>query len=989
MPVALTKQSVPITFESGMDTKTDTKQLDLGKMYQITNGVYTSPKKISKRNGYRALPKYDTNGIAVSDLQSLAVYGSELVSFTDTTLYSFSESIEKWVDKGDMSNLNITSIPVMRNAYTATKVQSTCVGSIGAFSWKDSRGGCRFSIVDLDTNTFFQSDVELSATADDPKIVVNQNQFYFFYREVGVIKYKKINSVLPTVTGSAVTVKSDLNSTDPRYDVHYTNNRIYLAYNSTQSDELQVLYIDSSDNLSSASSVNVVPSSCITIVDDSLGRIWIAYHNGTSVFAVCLSFNLNATLLAPTTIETVANVTNISLIETATTTMTILYTVSNANVSNTLIRKNTITLSGTVGTAADFLRSVGQASKLFKYSGIQYTLVVHDSTLQQTYFIADINGVIQARFSTGNGGSVVAQNSISEVANVDTSRWLIPSQVKSLIAQSDDRTESTWSTYGISRNVVNFIPTINYQDSTLGKNLYVTGGILKNYDGATVTEDNFFLFPEDLVAGANASTGGFMSNGTYQYSAIYSWFDNRGQLHRSATSIPLTVITSAGGSTQTQVITIPTLRLTQKENVIIELYRTENLGTIFYALTTFLAPTFNSKTTDSITFTDTIADSNILDNERIYTTGGLLDNDPAPNASLIINWKNRLILAGLEDSEQLSYSKSYVPGTPAQFSDFFKINISNQGGAITALGILDDKLIIFKKSLMFVFSGNGPNDAGEQNDYGTPDLISSDVGCSDPASIVITPEGIMFKSSKGIYLLNRGINVSYIGAEVEAFNSYQINAATLVPDRNQVRFLTNNNYCLVYDTFFKKWSVFDNHGGKDGEILSGAYVYLRYDEDLVFQETSLYLDNGDPISLQIDTGWLSFAGVQGFQRVYKLLALGEFFSPHTLNIETAFNYSNLYTESKSINSEDFINSKTYGESTNYGSDVYYGGDSKLNAYQFRLDLKTQKAQSIRIRIKELQNDVYGRGLSLSNLNFEVGLKSSTGKINQSQGFGTK
>jgi hypothetical protein len=247
----------------------------------------------------------------------------------------------------------------------------------------------------------------------------------------------------------------------------------------------------------------------------------------------------------------------------------------------------------------------------------------------------------------------------------------------------------------------------------------------------------------------------------------------------------------------------------------------------------------------------------------------------------------------------------------------------------------------------------------------------------------------MFKSSKGIYLLNRGVNVSYIGAEVEAYNQYQINAATLVPDRNQVRFLTNDKHCLVYDTYFKKWSVFDNHSGKDAEIISGSYVYLRKDEDLVFKESNEYLDNGDAISLQIDTGWLSFAGVQGFQRVYKMLALGEFFSKHLLRIEAAFDYSNVYTESKSIDSEDFINSKTYGDSSTYGSDTYYGGDSGLNAYQFRVDMKTQKAQSIRIRIKELQNDTYGKGLSLSNLNFEVGLKSGTAKIKQSQGFGTK
>jgi len=985
----LQKQSLPINFESGMDTKTDTKQLDLGKMYQIVNGTYSSPRKITKRNGYNALEKYDANGVEVEDLQSLAVFNNELVGFSDTGLFSYSENIQKWVDRGDISNLGVSSTPVMRNAYNATKIHSMCINNIAAFVWKDSRGGCRYSVLDMDSNTFFQADVELSSTAEDPQVVVNQSQFYFFYRETGILKYRKVNSANPTTVAAAVTVKSDLDSTNPRYDVKTVNDRIYVAYNSTDANELQIFYISSSDLLSSAAGFNVQPTECITITNDSQNRIWVAYHNNTSVFVLCVSYTLIATLLAPTVVETIANVTNVSLIESATTTMTVMYTISASPASNYFTKKNTITLAGTAGTPAVFLRSVSQASKLFTYKNITYTLLVHDSTLQQTYFLSDLNGTIQARFSPGIGGNVPPKCQLMEPCELTIGKYLFSTQVKSIIFQSEtgSATPST-STFGIGRNTINFEPTINYQDSGLGQNLYITGGILKNYDGATVTEDNFFLFPEGLTSGANASTGGFMSNGTYQYIAVYSWFDNRGQLHRSATSIPLTVVTSAGGTTQTQEVVIPTLRLTQKNNVMIELYRTENLGSVFYLLQSYAAPTFNNKTVDSVTYIDGASDASLLDNPVLYTTGGVLDNDPAPNASIIVNWKNRIVLAGLEDQEQFAYSKIYTPGQPAQFSDFLRSNISNQGGPITALGVLDDKLIIFKQSLIFLFTGNGPNNTGEQNDFGEPEIISSDAGCSDPASVVITPVGIMFKSNKGIYLLDRGLTARYIGAPVEAYNSYQITGATNVSNNNQVRFLTNDNYCLVYDTFFEKWSVFDNHGGKDAEILNNSYVYLRNNENLVFKEDDSFLDNGEPISLQIDTGWLSFAGVQGFQRVYKLLGLGEFFSIHNLAISTAFNYQNLYTETKTINSDDFINSSTYGSGSPYGSDEYYGGDSGLNAYQFRLDMKTQKAQSIRILIKELQNDTYGRGLSLSNLNFEVGLKSGTGKINQSQGFGT-
>ena len=80
----LQKQSIPINFQGGMNTKTDTKQLDLGNMYKIINGVYTSPKKVDKRGGYNALSKYTTDGVEVEDLASLAIFNAELVGFSDT-----------------------------------------------------------------------------------------------------------------------------------------------------------------------------------------------------------------------------------------------------------------------------------------------------------------------------------------------------------------------------------------------------------------------------------------------------------------------------------------------------------------------------------------------------------------------------------------------------------------------------------------------------------------------------------------------------------------------------------------------------------------------------------------------------------------------------------------------------------------------------------------------------------------------------------------
>lgn len=984
----LSKQNIAINFSDGMDTKTDSKQLPLGRFYQIKNALYTSPLQLKKRNGYDQLNLQTVSNEFISNPISLSSFDNALLTLNKFNLYSFSDKTQKWVKKGHVSNLSAFSSSVIRNNYNQSKVTVASNFGISAYAWEDSSGGCRLSIIDNESKTSFLHNVQLTATGSSPKLVINSNAFYFFFLDGADIKYRKLNSASPTTLEPEVIAKSNLSLVNPVYDLATVNNNIYCAYKSTiVGSELQIFFIDQTDVIvTTAGVVGANPTTTISLFTDEAARVCCSYYNGTSVFLVIYNFSLTGQLKPITTIETVANVNNIAVNSPSLNNYTLLYTITAAQSYNYLIRKNTVTYSGAPATASVFLRSVGQASKMVKINEQLYTLCIHESALQASYFLANLDGEIEAKFSPSTGGTVLANNTLPEIPLLSNTSCLIASQLKSELINEN---ATFFSVNGINSTIVNFVPDLNYQDDILGKNLYITGGILRNYDGVTVTEDGFFLFPENVTAGSTATTGGFISNGTRQYVVVYAWYDNKGQLHRSTTSIPLSVTLSGGTTTQTQQLVIPTLRLSYKTDVIVEVYRTENNGTIFYKLTSTTSPTFNNALVDTITYLDTAADSSIISNEILYTTGGILDNDQAPNASIITNWKNRLWLAGLENSQELAYSKEITPGYPAEFSDFLRVQIDDAIGKITALAVMDDKLIIFKEASIFVLAGNGPNNAGQQNDYGVPDRISSDVGCIDSNSVVLTPVGLMFKSSKGIYLLDRGLSASYVGFPVEAYNSLTINSSVLVPNANQIRFLTSGDIALVYDYFMEKWVVFDNHGGTDAQIVNNTYIYLRND-DTIFKETpGKYLDNGQYIKLEIDTGWLSFAGVQGFQRVYKLLALGDYKSPHKLRMQCAYNFVEAYLHEKVIDSSEVVNQKTYGDSTNYGSDPFYGGPSPLNTYQIRLDMKQQKTQSIRLLITELQNDIYGEGLSISNLSFEVGGKIGQFNVNQSQTFGAK
>ena len=196
-----------------------------------------------------------------------------------------------------------------------------------------------------------------------------------------------------------------------------------------------------------------------------------------------------------------------------------------------------------------------------------------------------------------------------------------------------------------------------------------------------------------------------------------------------------------------------------------------------------------------------------------------------PPATQIMNVRqDRIFLVPDEDRTNIWFSKLKRHAVAVSFSDFFTKRISD-GGDITALITMDTREIVFKTSEIRAFSGSGPIDTGVgsfSEDY----MITSDVGCSE-ANPVWTDKGVMFKSNKGIYLLGRNLQVSYIGQDVEAYNNYRVLKAELVEDKNQVRFLLEERpEMLVYDYLVNQWSIFEppqpGEGTNDWDTVDSA-----------------------------------------------------------------------------------------------------------------------------------------------------------------------
>jgi hypothetical protein len=152
---------------------------------------------------------------------------------------------------------------------------------------------------------------------------------------------------------------------------------------------------------------------------------------------------------------------------------------------------------------------------------------------------------------------------------------------------------------------------------------------------------------------------------------------------------------------------------------------------------------------------------------------------------------------------------------------------------------------------------------------------------------VVVPDGIMFQSPKGIYLLNRALQVEYIGWPTEGvMTTVQLNGGVMDPSNRQivwglaaaVTFGPVIVTQIAYDYFTQQW-VTNGYGGTATirdlcvwqsviTALTGAGVSKQTAAQFYEQITST------PIQMYVRTGWIKLSGLQGFQRAWRLLVLG-------------------------------------------------------------------------------------------------------------------
>ncbi len=223
------------------------------------------------------------------------------------------------------------------------------------------------------------------------------------------------------------------------------------------------------------------------------------------------------------------------------------------------------------------------------------------------------------------------------------------------------------------------------------------------------------------------------------------------------------------------------------------------------------------------TMNDNIIDAALTSRQQLAAE---LENLAPPAASIIFASDARLFLAGIPGfPNQIWYSKLRTIGSVAAFNDALTIDVPTDGGAVTAIGVLDGALIVWCETATYQFAGGGFDNAGGGSNYALARILATDTGCEVQEAVAFFDGGYLVSSGKGWYVLDRSLNYSYVGAGVYRYDAEPVLAMLVLTMRNQIRILTSNRM-LVFDTLVNQWAETSVNDGLDMLMWNGQPAYL-------------------------------------------------------------------------------------------------------------------------------------------------------------------
>lgn len=977
----LKSQNLDLQFISGADSKTSDKHVQFISFRELVNGRVDRLGTLVPRGGARVLSS--TYASRTYDASDLAASPSQLAYLANNKLNSVVPELEALVPETGVMQQVSTAIPgSVKRLYAGQgfsyygmagipEQEEVCLVWVPTTNFVGGTTDVGVMITNVSTGEIVMQTLAPLANITDMSVVSDGTNYFILYRSGGTMAAAKINRNSLSSPFSTVTWGTSITASN--YAAVGVSGAIYLHYGTSGSANTSLAKLSVSGTTFTVTTASNIltfgaadPKVGICLASDiSSGVVAAMGVQGTTAKGVI--YNSLLSVVGSTQSQTVIATQRFACYQGNGYANLWLQSIDGTtqNMSFGTFKMTSSTSSYTTHTTnGPIVTAVAGPCMI---NGLPLTVV--DSRTVATYgsqAIIDVTGGYSTSLATigigVNPGQYITFAATYQLpAGITTTSGISvwPSPVVSEIV-SFGTPDTSSGTVGIATPYPDYVLSVVVYDST-AKNTSVidTTNNQSNYIGAqsrilSASDQIAGVWPEinlEISSHLSVIAGGSL-NGTYSHVFAKLYKSPLGQEYRVWSPI-YTCVFANQYLRVSKTSSNSGMYWNGPVNAIMEAYRTEADGTIFY-----LHGTFDPA---SATYSMSAADSVIIQNRVANINGGELASEPIPSARLSCKFQDRIAIVPADEPDTIWFNRPGAWPQGTSFSTGITYPVANPPGDITAIAEMDAALYVFKRNSISAIWGEPAGSVAV--DTGTltkARLMYSGIGCNSPRSVVLTPDGLMFQSGKGFHILQRGGNspLIFIGAGPYGDRDIQITGATMAEDTSEVMFSFENGSTWVYNFDTKGWYEWQLDSTVRGLATFQNDIYMAQDNGVLRYSTDNTTDSETgsanlDIPLDATTGWLKLNGIAGFQRIRHLVMQVEILTNCTLTVDVYTDYNATSMQTVTIDTSML---------------------ASTNPTEIDIHLKVQKCEAISFRF---QTDKYG--LKLNGATLTVAVKEGKDK----------
>jgi len=919
-------QTIQIPFVAGLRQGTDARAMEPPGLAVAKDVEFDEQGCLRTRKPYVADGILDENGATITNPRKLESRGDELLMTSKTALYTRSVAGSKWYSRGTHLAIDVEETP----RFVTTDDQIDCdraeLNGIIVYAWATASPSVIYvAAVDKTTGATILPPTATSVGEARPRLVALTTKILLFV--VTGDPLLAVYAIDPASPGTAIAGSATTVVNAPDFNSYYdavkipTLDSAAFAARRTPTTSYQVGTITAGLTINQSTKARTCDGPIAVSPTPDGASLQIIRANGTNIQGDLL---VRSTLVDTFTAQAVGTAAGTPVNQIAAAHRSVLnggqyrcyafWSAQESTLGTTgwQCKTNYVDTGNSLGTQSVLRLRLGVASRAFDYNGEVYVWLAFagDSyttgvgvplgfraQFQNTYFLYrdDAHLASKCVWQVG-GGFSFHTGYLPGVALTSGSTTYSWCGIKRRIIQLGDASgpgakRSGYDARAPQDVTFTFDSNLARRIVKIGDTHYISGGLICQYDGAGIWEVGTQVYPWNW---SSVPVAGSIPAGDYAYRATMRWDNAKGERERSTTATG-EKITSAG-SQQFDFQIVP-LHVTRKGTApAIEMWRTavNPPDDAPFFLATSLDPASGGDnrylgnlptSAFTATWSDDMTDTTLSKLQASPENGAVLENTAPPGARVIFATDQRVFLGDVAgDPDNVWYSKLRNAGEIVAFHEILTVPVPPVGGRVTAIWFTEETLFVSRETAIYAFPGTGFDNASGGNNYGPAVTVALDVGAISQEAVAITPRGVLLKTLKGWYV-QRGNQVGYVGNNVSGYDSETIVSTVVVESQHQVRCLSANRL-LTWDYNVDEWAEWTITGGLDACMWRGQHMYL----------TSANAFEQDPLGttftygMDVETGWIKLAGLQGYGVCRFLQVLGEWESAHRVRVQVARDY---------------------------------------------------------------------------------------------------